>query len=203
MVSVSIAIRQYSGRAPKMDLFDQGRADYRASRQLVQQRLGLLQHRRVEAFGEPVVDRREKVTSFGALALITPEAGEAGGSTKLKSFRILSVRYGKTLLIILLGCGFSIAVSKPPRRRYNSASSRRCLPSRMICSASARLFKPSMGRSSLACTWGSANSAQGIELVDPASRIIERPRDESEALMYSPNRSQPSPAVNRRISRVV
>src|SRR5215470_20167171 len=89
-----------------MDLFDQGRADYRASRQLIEQRLGVLQDRCVESFGEPAVDRREKIMGFGALALITPEAGEAGGSTKLKSFRILSVRYGKTLPIILLGCGF-------------------------------------------------------------------------------------------------
>jgi len=89
-----------------MDLFDQGRADYRASRQLIEERLGVLQDRCVESFGEPAVDRREKIMGFGALALITPEAGEAGGSTKLKSFRILSVRYGKTLPIILLGCGF-------------------------------------------------------------------------------------------------
>src|SRR5262245_52728391 len=28
-------------------------------------------------FGEPAVDRREKITGFGALALITPEPGEA------------------------------------------------------------------------------------------------------------------------------
>jgi len=147
-----------------MDLFDQGRADYRASRQLIEERLGVLQDRCVESFGEPAVDRREKIMGFGALALITPEAGEAGGSTKLKSFRILSVRYGKTLPIILLGCGFFayIAVSKPPRRRYNSASSRRCLPSRMICSASARLFKPSMGRSSLACTWGAPTAPRAL-----------------------------------------
>ena len=61
MVSVSIAIRQYSGRAPKMDLFDQGRADYRASRQLIEQRLGVLQDRCAESFGEPAVDRREKI----------------------------------------------------------------------------------------------------------------------------------------------
>ena len=61
MVSVSIAIRQYSGTAPKMDLFDQGRADYRASRQLIEQRLGVLQDRCVESFGEPAVDRREKI----------------------------------------------------------------------------------------------------------------------------------------------
>jgi hypothetical protein len=46
------------------------------SRQLIEQRLGLLQHWRVEAFGEPVVDRREQIMGFGALALIAPEEGE-------------------------------------------------------------------------------------------------------------------------------
>jgi hypothetical protein len=59
------------------------------SRQLVKQRLGVLQHRRVETFGEPAVDRREKITGFGALALITPEAGEASGGAQLEGLRVL------------------------------------------------------------------------------------------------------------------
>jgi hypothetical protein len=45
-------------------------------------------NRRVEPFGEPVVDRREKITGFGVLALIGPEAGEAGSClTDLASCR--------------------------------------------------------------------------------------------------------------------
>jgi hypothetical protein len=35
----------------------------------------LLQDWRVEALGEPAVDRREEITGFGALALIAPESG--------------------------------------------------------------------------------------------------------------------------------
>src|SRR5216684_1638854 len=46
-------------------------------RELLQQRLRLLQDRRVEAFLEPAVDWREEVASLGALALVSPEAGEA------------------------------------------------------------------------------------------------------------------------------
>ena len=42
------------------------------SRQLVEQRLGVLQDRRVEAFGEPAVDSCDKITGVGALALIAP-----------------------------------------------------------------------------------------------------------------------------------
>jgi hypothetical protein len=38
-----------------------------------------LQDRRVEAFGEPAVYWREKITGFGAFALVAPQAGEAGG----------------------------------------------------------------------------------------------------------------------------
>jgi hypothetical protein len=41
--------------------------------QLVEQRLGLLQIARVEAFSEPAVDRSEKIAGFIPLPLITPE----------------------------------------------------------------------------------------------------------------------------------
>src|ERR1700730_13937382 len=57
--------------------------------QLVEQGLGLLQVKRDEALGEPVVDRGEEITSFGALALITPEAGEADGGAQLPRLRLL------------------------------------------------------------------------------------------------------------------
>ena len=40
--------------------------------QLVEQGLSLLQVDRVEAFGEPAVDRREEITGFGAFALVAP-----------------------------------------------------------------------------------------------------------------------------------
>src|SRR5262252_6748393 len=58
--------------------------DETGSRQLVEQRLGILQDRCVEAFGEPVVDRREQFAGLGAFALIAPEAGEAGRGAQLE-----------------------------------------------------------------------------------------------------------------------
>jgi enoyl-CoA hydratase/carnithine racemase len=45
--------------------------------QLVEQSLGLLEIARVEAFGEPVVDRREKIAGLIALALTAPETRHA------------------------------------------------------------------------------------------------------------------------------
>jgi hypothetical protein len=49
----------------------------RSLRQLIQQRLGLLQIERVEAFGEPAVNRSQQFASLLRFALRTPEASEA------------------------------------------------------------------------------------------------------------------------------
>jgi hypothetical protein len=54
------------------------------SRQLVEQRLRLFQVGCVEAFGEPAVDRREKIAAFGVAALVAAKPGEArGGALRL------------------------------------------------------------------------------------------------------------------------
>jgi hypothetical protein len=45
-------------------------------RQLLQQRLGVLQIERVEAFGEPAVDRSEQLARLLHFALVTPEGRE-------------------------------------------------------------------------------------------------------------------------------
>ena len=47
--------------------------------QLVEQRLCFFEIGRVEAFGEPAVDWREKVVGLGAVPLVTAEPGEDGG----------------------------------------------------------------------------------------------------------------------------
>ena len=60
--------------------------------QLIEQRLGLLQIERIEAFGEPPVDRSEQVTRFGALALIAPKASEARDRTEFPKFCLLLAR---------------------------------------------------------------------------------------------------------------
>jgi len=49
-----------------------------SSRQFVEQRLCLSKIGRVEAFGEPAVDRREKVAGFGVAALVAAEPDEPG-----------------------------------------------------------------------------------------------------------------------------
>ncbi len=46
--------------------------------QLVEQRLGVLEVRSAEAFGEPAVDGGEEVSGLGGFAMRVPQAGEAG-----------------------------------------------------------------------------------------------------------------------------
>jgi CreA protein len=55
-----------------------------ALRQCLQQRLGILEIGRVEALGEPAVDRRQQVVSLLALTLLLPQASEAHGSTEFQ-----------------------------------------------------------------------------------------------------------------------
>src|SRR5262245_42305543 len=61
----------------------------RASPQLVEQRLRLLQIGGIEALGEPAVDRCEEVAGFGATALIAPKPGEAHDGAQLPEFGLL------------------------------------------------------------------------------------------------------------------
>jgi hypothetical protein len=52
--------------------------------QLTEQRLRFPQIERIEPFGEPAVDRSEQFASLLHLALVAPEACEAGGGTQLE-----------------------------------------------------------------------------------------------------------------------
>jgi len=61
--------------------------------QLVEQRLGFLQIECVEAFGEPVVDRREKIVGLVPLPLITHEARQARRRAQLPGLCLLRPRY--------------------------------------------------------------------------------------------------------------
>jgi hypothetical protein len=79
--------------------------DETGSRQLVQWRLGVLQDRRVETFGEPAIDGREEIAGFGALALITPEAGEVEGRTQPNSLAFWCFRDSERLVKGLLSSG--------------------------------------------------------------------------------------------------
>src|SRR5262245_30721302 len=53
----------------------------------VDQFAGTLLIRQVKAFGEPVVDRDDEVTSFGVLALIAPRTREGNCGTQLQRLR--------------------------------------------------------------------------------------------------------------------
>jgi hypothetical protein len=53
-------------------IIDYGQFSHQASRQLIEQHLGVLQYRRVEAFNEPAVNGGEKAKGLTALSLIAP-----------------------------------------------------------------------------------------------------------------------------------
>src|SRR3982751_3062537 len=73
--------------------------------QLVEQRLGRLQDRSVETFGEPTVDRRKQVTRFRLPALVAPEPGETDGGPQLVELRALPLGNGDSLTIALFSPG--------------------------------------------------------------------------------------------------
>jgi hypothetical protein len=60
--------------------------------QLVEERLGLFQIKRVEAFGEPTVHRSEKLAGFIPLALIAPEPRHAHRRAQFPGLCLLLVR---------------------------------------------------------------------------------------------------------------
>src|SRR5438874_4460607 len=60
------------------------------SRQLGEKRLRLLQVGRVEALGEPAVDRGEQFLRLGPPALLAPQPREARRGAQLQRFRLLS-----------------------------------------------------------------------------------------------------------------
>src|ERR1700730_10624241 len=70
--------------------------------QLGEQSLGFLKIERVEAFDEPVVDRREKIAGLLSLALIAPEPRQAHRRAQLPGLCLLRPRYRKRLLEIAL-----------------------------------------------------------------------------------------------------
>jgi hypothetical protein len=75
------------------------------SRQLVEQRFGLLQDRSVEAFGEPAVDWRKESTGVGALAMVAPEAGKAGGGAEFPKLGTLKLGNSECPVEAVLSCG--------------------------------------------------------------------------------------------------
>ena len=65
--------------------------------QLVEQRLGFLQVESVESFGEPTIDRSEKIVGLISLSLIAPEPRYANRRAQLKTPGLLPLRgrYGR------------------------------------------------------------------------------------------------------------
>ena len=74
------------------------------SRQLLQQRFGLLQVGGVKALGEPAVDLRQELVSGSTPALTLSQATQAHGGPQLPRLGLALARYGKGLLEAGFGC---------------------------------------------------------------------------------------------------
>ena len=59
------------------------------SRQFVEQRLCFFEIGGIEAFGEPVVNRREKIAGLVVTTLVSTEPGEATAARNSQSFTLL------------------------------------------------------------------------------------------------------------------
>ncbi len=130
------------------------------SRQLIQQRLRVLQVRRIETFGEPIVDRTEQITGLRALALVAPEPGEAGRCSQLEELCALPLGNGDGLTIVLLGRRID--------RRRRSAD-------RLAPDAATQLRRPVPRSASIdPCSLG-----ETVPLLQQAARAGRRPRQAS------------------------
>jgi hypothetical protein len=71
--------------------------------EIVEQRFRLFEIGRVETLGEPAVDRREKVASFGVATLAAAEPGEAYCGAQFLELRLLLLGDAQCLAIQFLG----------------------------------------------------------------------------------------------------
>src|SRR3954471_23864393 len=81
---------------------DNGSGRHRSCK-FIQQRLRVLQVRRIETLSKPVIDRTEQITGFHALALVAPEPRKAGAGAQRKQLRTLALRACDRAAIASLG----------------------------------------------------------------------------------------------------
>lgn len=62
-----------------------------------------MQSHRVEPFAEPAIDRSKQRTSFGTLAPLLPQPGQAHGGTEFERLRLLLTSHVEGLLQTLFG----------------------------------------------------------------------------------------------------
>ena len=83
------------------------------SGQLIKQRIGVLQNRRVEALGEPAVDWRKKVAALSVMALVPTEPGKAHRSAQLPESGILLLGDPQGFAILFLS-----RLDTPPSQQH-------------------------------------------------------------------------------------
>jgi hypothetical protein len=113
-----------------------------SSRQRLQQRLGLLQIGGIEPLGEPAIDRGQQLVGLSPLALVLPQAAQAGGGPQLPRFGLLAAGNGQGLLETGFRSGRvrdGLPQQEFPWRRYASMSmSPRLLASNAVRASASR-----------------------------------------------------------------
>jgi hypothetical protein len=82
--------------------FLRGRFEISSGVQLIEQRLGVLQIKRVKALSKPAINRSEQSASLTRLALIAPQPRHAHRRAQFPGLRLLSTRDRKGALEIRL-----------------------------------------------------------------------------------------------------
>ena len=147
-------------------------------RQRLQQGFGLLEVSGVKALGEPAVDRRQQLVGLGALALLLPQAGQAGGGAQLPGFGLLAAGNGEGLLEAGFGLGSSGMAwrsSNSPWSRYASASMSPRPLSSHATSASASRRSPSSTWPACPRASASRTRQNGRDSICPVARTAARP----------------------------
>ena len=82
-----------------------------SSSQLVEQRLCLFEIGRIEALGEPAIDRRKEIAGFGAKALVAAKPGETDGGAQLPELGLLLHGDTEGFAVVFLG-GFEMPLAQ-------------------------------------------------------------------------------------------
>ena len=147
--------------------------------QLPQQRLRLLEIRRVKAFREPAIEQGEELVGLCALTLLLPQTAEAHGGAQFPRRGLLLARHGEGLLetgvrlrrirdCLLTAASPSGAETAPPRasRTFVVSSTAR---------TSASTTNPLSGWPPVPYASASRLSAYGWYSVDPVARLAANP----------------------------
>src|SRR5271169_6556361 len=142
--------------------------------EVVEQRLRLLEVGRVEAFGEPAVDRGDQVAGFGLAALVAAQPGEARSSAQFPELGLLLLSDAPRNAPAAAGAGLCADAAPPPasapRSFRRSATPRSNGPSPLQFALRSHMRWPARqcnGASTAPLRWRGKRSKRCAEAISP------------------------------------